>query len=246
MFRLTSFLKRAPAITRSAFVSTWRDRFSVELLAHPALAGRLRRYVINLPIDPVPPEHAWIANDEFDGVAELWFSTLDDAVEASNAIAADSRLIEIADSFVDPTGCISWIGAFAEDFDSPRVTIKRIVAGQKAPHLTLEDAQAYWLVGHNAFMKGFPEFMAYMLRYATVAGIPTPDLKLRSYRLFAMCADVGFASLQDLDDAYREPRMAAAGAGDLAKFGADSGAILFTAAREEILYSAEVERAGAL
>lgn len=236
MFRLTSFLKRSASSDRSGFVQNWQQSVAPVLLHHPALEGRLRRHVLNLPMDPVPLDHLWIVNDEFDAVVELWFDTLDDAVSAANRLADDRMLAAAALPLLDADGCASWIGRVETDFDSADVVIKRIVAGQKAPHLTLEKAQSYWLTGHSEFFKSFTEFMSYMRRYATVTGIPTPGLRLRSYRFFAMCADVGFETVEDLADAYAEPRMATAGPEDLAKFGADTGAILFTAARELVLF----------
>ena len=74
-----------------------------------------------------------------------------------------------------------------------------------------------------------------MLRYRTVYGIPTPGLRMRSKRLMAMCADVGFRSVMDLADAYREPKHAADMMSDIEKFGASSGAITFTAREERVL-----------
>jgi hypothetical protein len=228
VIRLTSFLKRRPGLSRAAFVRRWQDEFGPRLMASAALARQPYRYVLNLPLDPVPPDYVWVAADAFDGVAELWFETLDDAIRVSNALAEDAAVADGADAFLDVPNCVSWLGRVTPDFDKPGVRIKRIVAGQPAPHLTLEEAQKYWLVKHNEFMKSFPDFMAYMLHYTQITGLPTPALKLRSYHLMGMCADVGFASLKDLNDAYLEPAQAAASPADLAKFGASSGAILFT------------------
>ena len=235
MFRLTSFLKRSPALSRAEFVKRWQD-LSTELLGHPDVKKSVRRVVINLPFETIPEEFVWIAADDFDGAGELWFDTVETAVETCNRLNADPALRQAFTELVDEAGCISWIGHVVHDFDGPGVEVKRMVAGQIAPHLELEAAQQYWLTGHNAFFKGFPEFMAYMLRYMQVTGIPTPDLQLPSYHFFAMHADVGFHSLQDLSDAYREPTHAAVMMTDIVKFGATSGAITYTADKELILF----------
>ena len=55
MFRLTSFLKRSPALSRADFVKRWRD-LSTALLAHPEVKKSVRRVVINLPFEKIPEE----------------------------------------------------------------------------------------------------------------------------------------------------------------------------------------------
>ena len=119
-----------------------------------------------------------------------------------------------------------------------------IVAGQPAPQLPLEEAQRYWLYEHNAFFKGYPQFMAYMRRYRAVYGIPTPGLKLRSLRLMGMCADIGYRTVTDLAAAYLEPKHAAVMQTDIAKFGAPTGAILFTEQHERVLLDRRTGRVG--
>jgi hypothetical protein len=235
MFRLTSFLKRAPGIDRAAFVEGWMGELSAGVLAHPDVQRSVRLHVVNLPFSQVPDELLWIVGDDFDGVAELWFDDLPSAVITANHLAADKGIAAAALRLIDVGASVSWMGAVVDDFDSPDVSVKRIVAGQPAPHLALEDAQRYWLYEHSAFFKGYPEFMAYMLRYRGIYGIPMPGLKLHSHRLMGMCADIGYRSVSDLADAYREPKHAAVMQTDIAKFGAATGAILFTAHEERVL-----------
>ena len=236
MYRLTSFLKRSPALSRAEFVESWRE-LSERLLDHPAIQRTVRRVVINLPFEIVPAEFVWIAADDFDGAGELWFDTVEQGVETCNRLNADPALRSAFTNIVDEARCISWIGKVVHDFDAPGVKVKRMVAGQIAPDLKLEDAQQYWLTGHNAFFKQFSAFMAYMLRYMQVTGVLTPGLQLPSYQFFAMHADVGFRCLQDLSDAYREPTHAAVMMTDIVKFGATSGAITYTADQELILFN---------
>lgn len=236
MFRLTTFLKRAPDTERSVFVDGWAGALTRRVLDHPMTRRSVRRAVLNLPFDQVAEEDRWIVHDDFDGVAELWFDDLPAAVVTANALAADAGIAGLADELVDGDACVSWIGGVVEEFDAPGIAVKRIVAGQPREDLTLEAAQDYWLHEHSAFFKGYAEFMAYMLRYRPIYGIPTPGLTMRSARLMAMCADIGFRSVKDLSDAYREPRHAADMISDLQKFGGASGAITFTAQEERILF----------
>jgi hypothetical protein len=244
MFRLTSFLKRAPGIDRAAFVDGWTGELSAGVLAHSDVQRSVRLHVINLPFMRVPEDHAWIVGDDFDGVAELWFDDLPSAVVTGNRLAADEGIAAAGARLIDVGASVSWIGAVVDDFDFPGVAVKRIVAGQPASHLALEEAQRYWLYEHNAFFKGYPAFMAYMRRYRAVYGVPTPGLKLRTVRLMGMCADIGYRSVADLADAYLEPKHAAVMQTDIAKFGAATGAILFTAQEERVLVDRRSGRSG--
>jgi hypothetical protein len=236
MFRLTSFLRRARGIDRATFVERWRGELSAAILANPHVARSVRSYVRNLPFATIPEEFMWIAADDFDGVAELWFDTIPGAVATANALASDPAIQAITSQIIDTAGSMSWIGHVVDDFDKPGIAVKRIVAGQPRADMPLEEAQDYWIYEHNAFFSQFKDFMAYMLRYRAVYGIQTPSLRIASQRFMGMCADVGFASLQDLSDAYREPKHAAVMMTDIVKFGATSGAITFTAADVEIGY----------
>ena len=229
MFRLTSFLRRAPGIDRAAFLDGWAGAFSDAVKANPAVVRSARAYLLNKPLAAVPDEFLWIACDDFDGVAELWFDTLPAAVVTANAIAADPAVQKLWPGLFDAAGCVTWIGHVVDDFAKPGAAIKRIVAGQPRPDLALEAAQDYWLYDHLAFFKQYDDFMAYMLGYRAIYGIPSAGLRIASHRFMAMCADVGFASLQDLSDAYREPKHARDMMSDIVKFGASGGAVTFTA-----------------
>ncbi|CAH0498230.1 hypothetical protein [Novosphingobium sp. CECT 9465] len=238
MFRLTTFLRRAPGVSRGDFVTQWTGALSEAIMANPQFRRSVRSYVVNLPFDHIPEEFLWIACNDFDGVAELWFDTLPAAVVTANAISADPAVQAIASGIIDIAACASWIGHVVDAFDKPGIAVKRIVAGQPRPDLSLEAAQDYWLHEHLAFFSGYKEFMAFILRYRAIYGVPTQGLRIASHRLMAMCADVGFASLQDLSDAYREPRHAANMMTDIVKFGASGGAITFTADKVKVLSGA--------
>ena len=236
MFRLTMFLRRAPGIDRATFVDRWRGDLSDAIVANANVARSVRSYVRNLPFAEVPEEHLWIADDTFDGVAELWFDTLPAAVVTANALAADKAIQTIVGETLDIAACASWIGHVVDGFAKGGGNVKRIVAGQPRPDMALEAAQDYWVHEHYDFFTGYKEFMAYMLGYRAIYGIPTPGLRIASQRFMGMCADVDFASLQDLSDAYREPIHAADMMSDIVKFGASGGAITFTGDTVEIAH----------
>jgi hypothetical protein len=235
MFRLTTFLKRAPGVDRARFVDGWTGEISERVLAHGSVKRSARRYVVNLPFPVVAPESLWIVFDNFDGVAEIWFDDLPAAVITANSLAADAGIAAVAEKLIDIGSCISWIGAVVEDFDNTDVAVKRMVAGQPKPSLTIEEAQDYFLHEHSEFFKGYPAFLAYMRSYRLIYGIPTPALKLRSHHLMGMSADIGYRTVQDLAAAFLEPTHAKDMQSDIVKFCAPTGAITFTANQQRVL-----------
>ncbi len=236
MFRLTCFIKRSKNIDRKTFVNQWTDALSTAVCANPSFKRSVRSYVVNLPFEKIPEDYLWIACDDFDGVAEFWFDDLPAAVVTGNALASDPAITAIASEIIDADASVSWIGAIVDDFDLEPIAVKRMVAGRPREDMLVEEAQDYWLHEHGKFFKGYKDFVANMLRYRQQYGIPTPSLKMKSYRLMEMEADVGFRSLQDLSDTYREPNHLRDSASDLQKFGASSGAITFTAETVRNLY----------
>src|SRR5690606_8069173 len=155
---------------------------SAAVCANPSFKRSVRSYVVNLPFETIPEDHLWIACDDFDGVAEFWFDDLPAAVVTGNALASDPAIIAIASEIIDADASVSWIGAIVDDFDREPIAVKRMVAGRPREDLLIEEAQDYWLHEHGEFFKGYKDFVANMLRYRQQYGIPTPSLKMKSYR----------------------------------------------------------------
>jgi hypothetical protein len=82
---LLQFMRRQHSVGPSAFVDAWRAHGAAVM---SGLAGGLRRYVQNDVIVPGPPGFG------FDGIAEMWFDSLDDVKAAAGEIdrlAAESE-----------------------------------------------------------------------------------------------------------------------------------------------------------
>jgi uncharacterized protein (TIGR02118 family) len=115
MIKLTFCLVRLPHLTRDAFQAYWFETHG-PLVASVAETLQIRRYVQlhSLPADA----HAAIrasrqAPEEFDGVAELWFDSLE--VLAANgqrpeAQAAGRLLLEDERRFIDLPRSPLWWG----------------------------------------------------------------------------------------------------------------------------------------
>jgi uncharacterized protein (TIGR02118 family) len=106
MIKLTFCLTRAPHLTRKAFQTYWFDTHA-PLVASVSEALQIRRYVQthSLPVDlNLAIRSPRGAPPEYDGVAELWFDSLE-AVAANaqrpEARAAGAVLLEDERRFID-------------------------------------------------------------------------------------------------------------------------------------------------
>lgn len=115
MIKLTFCLRRLPHLSREAFQAYWRDTHA-PLVASVAETLQIRRYV---QLHSLPPEvSAGIrasrdAPEEYDGVAELWFDSLEAMIENGRrpeAQAAGARLLEDERRFIDLACSPLWFG----------------------------------------------------------------------------------------------------------------------------------------
>ncbi|MBL8554101.1 MAG: EthD domain-containing protein [Phenylobacterium sp.] len=115
MIKLTFCLVRLPHLSRDAFQAYWRGTHA-PLVASVAETLKIRRYV---QMHSLPGEaSAGIrasrdAPDEFDGVAELWFDSLEALAENARrpeAQAAGAMLLEDEKRFIDLPRSPLWWG----------------------------------------------------------------------------------------------------------------------------------------
>ena len=105
MIKLMFCLRRLPALDRATFQAYWRDKHA-PLVASHAAAMRLQRYVqCHTVDDPVAASLAAArgAPPPFDGVAELWWHSLDDRAAARGGAAQAAAAALLADerNFID-------------------------------------------------------------------------------------------------------------------------------------------------
>ncbi|MBW8813014.1 MAG: EthD domain-containing protein [Caulobacterales bacterium] len=114
MIKLTFCLVRLPHLTREAFQAYWRGTHA-PLVASVAEALRIRRYV-QLHSAAAEASAGMRASrgapEDFDGVAELWFDSLEAVIEngrRQEARAAAALLLEDERRFIDlPRSPIWW------------------------------------------------------------------------------------------------------------------------------------------
>jgi uncharacterized protein (TIGR02118 family) len=115
MIKLTFCLVRLPQLSRAQFQDYWAGTHA-PLVASVAETLRIRRYV---QLHSLPAEtHSAIrasrqAPDEYDGVAELWFDSLEAILENGQrpeAQAAGALLLEDEKRFIDLPRSPLWWG----------------------------------------------------------------------------------------------------------------------------------------
>lgn len=115
VIKLVFCLRRLPELSRDEFQAYWSETHA-PLVAARAEVLRIRRYVQvhSLPADAhVATRASRDAPEEFDGVAELWWSSWDDlAANAGNpkAARASAELLEDERRFIDLSRSPLWWG----------------------------------------------------------------------------------------------------------------------------------------
>jgi uncharacterized protein (TIGR02118 family) len=114
VIKLTFCLHRLPSLSREAFQTYWRERHA-PLVAKHANILRIRRYVQTHALT-VPFNEAIRAGrhapEMYDGIAELWWDSLDDLAasgQSEEARAAGLELLEDERKFIDLARSPLWL-----------------------------------------------------------------------------------------------------------------------------------------
>ena len=114
MVKLTFCLRRLPTLTLEQFQTYWLDTHA-PLVARHADTLRIRRYVQTHTIDsPVNAalQAARGGPEEYDGVAELWWDSVDDLIAGSSTAegqVAAAELLEDEKRFIDLARSPLWL-----------------------------------------------------------------------------------------------------------------------------------------
>ncbi|WP_296594801.1 EthD domain-containing protein [Phenylobacterium sp.] len=115
MIKLTFCLVRLPSFTRESFQAYWRGTHA-PLVASVAQTLGIRRYVQSHSLASAASEGLRASRDapaEYDGVAELWFDSLEAVIENGRrpeAQAAGALLLEDEKRFIDLPRSPLWWG----------------------------------------------------------------------------------------------------------------------------------------
>ena len=114
MVKLVFCVRRLPHLSRDDFQTYWRDRHG-PLVREAATALGIRRYVQTHTVATALSERLRAtrgAADEFDGVAELWFDSIEAMAAAGGTPegrAAGRRLLEDERRFIDLPQSPLWL-----------------------------------------------------------------------------------------------------------------------------------------
>jgi len=107
MIKIVFCLRRLPGLSAQDFSTYWRDHHA-PLVRDAASALRIKRYVQSHHLDAPQVAGAVEARGSkqvpFDGIAELWWDSMDDVVAASatkEGRAAGRRLLDDEKKFID-------------------------------------------------------------------------------------------------------------------------------------------------
>lgn len=117
MIKLTFCLHRLPSLSRDEFQRYWREQHA-PLVARHAAVLRIRRYVQLHSLPDGDPANAGLRASrggpaDYDGVAELWWDSLDDlaaATASADGRAASLALLEDERRFIDLARSPLWLG----------------------------------------------------------------------------------------------------------------------------------------
>jgi uncharacterized protein (TIGR02118 family) len=116
MIKLVFTLRRREGMTREEFQSYWREQHAPLVRRH-ADALHIRRYVQvharDTPLDEALAAPRGSEPRSYDGVAELWWDSLDELVEGFSSDAgqaAGRELLEDEQRFIDLTRSPLWLG----------------------------------------------------------------------------------------------------------------------------------------
>jgi uncharacterized protein (TIGR02118 family) len=118
MVKMVLAIKRLPDLTCEEFQQYWLDNHG-PLAQEKLKALRCKRYVqahtMDTPWNEVLKATRSCETENFDGIAEVWFESLDDlneALQTEEGQQASTELLEDEKKFIDHANCAMW---FAEE-----------------------------------------------------------------------------------------------------------------------------------
>jgi uncharacterized protein (TIGR02118 family) len=116
MIKLVFAIRRREGISEAEFRRYWREDHAALVTRH-AEALRIRRYVQTHTVEQKLGERLADArgsiSGRYDGLAELWWDSLQDMIEASTSIAgerASRELVADEQRFIDLSASAIWMG----------------------------------------------------------------------------------------------------------------------------------------
>jgi len=182
VIRIVFLLRRRPQLSLDQFQSRWRDDHGPMVASHQTRLGILRYTQSHRLDDPLNGALAAARGGmepPYDGVAELWFQSLDALTAASGTDGgrrAGAELLADEAEFIDLPSSPLWL---AYEYPQVNPTPEHVVARVKSPvvklhfplrhpvGMSLDDAQLYWRTSHGPLIRSMAPAMG-MIRYQQV------------------------------------------------------------------------------
>ncbi len=182
MIRITFALRRKKDIGFDEFQAYWREKHGPLVASHRTNL-KIRRYVqvhtIQNPDEERPVGDRGKMQKPYDGVAELWFDSLEDIRNSGSddaAISASAELLEDENRFIDLSQSPGWLA-----YECPQInpSPENLVASPDSPYVKLyyllnhpenqkfDEVQLYWRMNHGPLVRHFGQALQIM-RYIQV------------------------------------------------------------------------------
>lgn len=216
MVKLAVLLRRKKGFTFEEFERHWEGPHAELVCGIPEFTRHLQRYSQSHVIDPsYNGEGMTWKRSSFDGIAEVWFDTIEKMTLAFN----EPKFVDLVgpddERFITPEEVSILVTEEIEKIarnGNPRVKLSVII--KRRPDLTFEEFDRHWVGPHADLVQSVPEFTRHVRRYvqAHVISDYTGDgdsSKLQSQwgtAAFDGIAELWFDSVGDMVAAFNEPK----------------------------------------
>jgi hypothetical protein len=178
--KMFEFLRRVPGTTPAKFHDDWRDVYGPMLANEPHLRRHIKRYEFNHRLPSALGRErtdAEVSDDGWDGVAVLWFDSLDE-MRALSAEPAMARVRERSPEYHHEDRLV----VLTDDPEIIVSTPRRDEAGAKLlcilrrnAALDLDTFHDHWLTHHGGLFQNIPELRAPLWGYEQNHGLRDPS-----------------------------------------------------------------------
>jgi len=218
--KLFAFIRRRPGMAPDDFHAFWRDEHAAWIAANPELRRHLRRYELNHRIaeDYAREQTSGeVASGDYDGVAVMWFDSLDAFTAFNTAPGFAEWRAEDAPKFRAPETATVITDDATVIVDDPRraeaqLKLLCILRRNDAYATRLDAFHDHWREHHGGLFRTIPELRDPLYGYDQNHGIGGPDAD------FDGVTEQWFANLPDWVQSLTVPSHAQVVEPDVASF----------------------------